>query len=351
MKHSPKIKSHLAAPIFLAVMISSLIAVGSASAGDFTVCSNKGGPVQSIFAGKKTCKTGLKRKVITIDTVAGPAGVNGTNGAAGADGAVGATGAIGPAGATGATGATGAGVAGATGAKGATGTTGSTGDKGATGDTGATGNTGATGETGNTGAIGVTGGIGPTGETGLTGGTGDTGAVGGTGETGSIGVTGGVGATGDTGATGATGNTGLTGAPGPTGATGPSGTATIIGGTFGNIPNNQGTTLYTTMQDGQNTTILEPSHQTGMPVGGTISDLKVYFVSSNAVASTSHLFTIRKTGVDQPVFCTISTGETSCSSSSGSATFSTTDLLSLKITLSGTPTNNMKGWWVAKLAP
>jgi hypothetical protein len=220
------------------------------------------------------------------------------------------------------------GVQGPTGATGAAGATGSAGSTGATGATGATGSTGATGATGTIGtvanwssatayttgqvvfcaacttngssyiAISSNSAIDPPTNSSIWHLIAQAGATGATGSTGAAGAAGSTGATGPTGPTGPTGATGATGATGGT-----------TGFTWSGSYANQGMgTQYTQPTSTGNGIAISQAAYLAAPVACTISSLKVYAITSNAVnpiEADTTVFTVFKNDSASSMTCTI----------------------------------------------
>ncbi|HDV8361530.1 TPA: hypothetical protein RKT18_002568 [Bacillus cereus] len=173
--------------------------------------------------------------------------------------------------------------------------------------------------------------IGPTGATGPTGTTGPTGATGPTGTTGS------------TGTTGFTGTTGPTGATGPTGTTGPTGPGgmTIYLATNQLVANNNFIGLGTAAEGPlgfiRNNVVI--------PQTATISGL-VFSIRDNTLAAGNTVSaqivisdTCASTTIDTGIIATVSGPSSStncCAAVTGNFTVNQCDLLSVRITTSGT---------------
>jgi len=243
----------------------------------------------------------------------------------------------------------GAGPAGPGGETGATGPTGATGEVGATGATGGVGPTGPTGATGETGATGPIGATGATGLTGPTGPTGVAGAAGATGAQGIQGVQGIPGPLGATGPAGATGSTGLTGATGPIGATGPAASTRVL--LFGHSGANLVTDRPRFIGISTNA---DNSNSSGfvMPVGGTVSTLRVRLNGSPGVDTDRYIFTVMLGNLETSLTCTIQANidpNTTCNSSSNIPVVAG-DVLTLRSTPGAgqdAPTSRVAAWSLA----
>ena len=187
------------------------------------------------------------------------------------------------------------------------------------------------------------GGIG-SGPTGVTGATGPTGATGSTGPTGAAStVPGPTGATGNTGATGATGADstvpGPTGATGNTGATGPTGTGTDTTILVFNTGNSGATNGMGTEYIGQgDLSALQFNSQYVIPVAGTIDNLTVTTSDAPGLGD-SYTITVQNGSSDTVLSCSVSGEIATTCSDTGASAFAAGELISFKITESGTPAN------------
>lgn len=124
----------------------------------------------------------------------------------------------------------------------------------------------------------------------------------------------------------------------------------MVGGGTGSLQLSSFSIRYVPMFDSQAAST-ESAAQQGVPVGGTLSELRVRLDGSPGFPGSwkSYTITVRKNGVSTAVSCTIQDAAVSCSDESDTVTFVADDLISISVTPSGTPTARTMRW-TAKFA-
>ena len=134
-----------------------------------------------------------------------------------------------------------------------------------------------------------------------------------------------------------TGATGPTGAQGPTGATGATGPATLlVGGSAGSKLIKPGP-AYGAFGTFVATNATEGSVSVPVPAG-TAAKLTVS-ISAAPGAGRQWTFTVRRSGSDTTVTCTISNPNTTCSDTTNTAAFTAAQTIDLGIVASGNPSD------------
>lgn len=95
-------------------------------------------------------------------------------------------------------------------------------------------------------------------------------------------------------------------------------------------------------------TSMESAAQQSVPVGGTLSELRVR-INGSPGSGNSYTVAVRQNGLDTAVSCTIQDTAVSCSDDSDTVTFLANDLISIRVTPSSGPTARTMRW-TAKFA-